>query len=179
LHAQSAQVAADVNDCALPHPPRLGPPPQTQGIGDMPRRPRFSVVRRHGHRLAGAVRGHGPDGTSLHRRHRQEQPSRPVWSPRPTLSPACGALSRSLMLRIATRGPTIHTLGMHKTTLVLDDAKLRRAQKALGTRGIKDTIDRALDEVLALEARRRLVDRLRASRGVDLADEKIMRRAWR
>jgi hypothetical protein len=68
---------------------------------------------------------------------------------------------------------------MHKTTLVLDEAKLRRARKVLGTKGIKDTVDRALDEVLALEARRRLVDRLRTGKGLDLADADVMAEAWR
>jgi hypothetical protein len=68
---------------------------------------------------------------------------------------------------------------MHKTTLVLDEAKLRKARKVLGTKGIKDTIDRALDEVLALAARRRLVDRLRKMEGMDLDDPRVMADAWR
>lgn len=68
---------------------------------------------------------------------------------------------------------------MHKTTLVLDEAKLRRARKVLGTKGIKDTIDRALDEVLALAARRRLVEKLRRMEGIDLDDPKVMAGAWR
>jgi uncharacterized protein (DUF362 family) len=68
---------------------------------------------------------------------------------------------------------------MHKTTLVIDEAKLRRVRKVLGTKGIKDTIDRALDEVLALDARRRLVEKLRMMKGLDLADEKVMAGAWR
>jgi Arc/MetJ family transcription regulator len=68
---------------------------------------------------------------------------------------------------------------MHKTTLVLDDAKLSRVRKMLGTKGIKDTIDRALDEVLALDARRRLIEKMRKMKGMDLDDPKIMARAWR
>ena len=68
---------------------------------------------------------------------------------------------------------------MHKTTLVIDEAKLRRVRKVLGTKGIKDTIDRALDEVLALDARRRLVEKLRTMKGLDLADRKVMAGAWR
>lgn len=68
---------------------------------------------------------------------------------------------------------------MHKTTLVLDEAKLRRVRKVLGTKTIKDTIDRALDEVLALEARRRLVERLRTMRGLDLDRPDAMAGAWR
>ena len=68
---------------------------------------------------------------------------------------------------------------MHKTTLMIDDAKLRRARKVLGTKGIRDTIDRALDEVLALDARRRLVERLRTMKGLDLDNAEVMAGAWR
>lgn len=67
-------------------------------------------------------------------------------------------------------------MGMHKTTLIVDDEKLRKARRILGTSGIRDTIDRALDEVLALEARRRELDRLRKLSAEDL---KRMEEAWR
>lgn len=69
---------------------------------------------------------------------------------------------------------------MHKTTLLVDDAKIRRARKLLGTTGIKDTIDRALDEVIALAARRTFIDRMGRMEGFD---RKILlnvrERAWR
>jgi Arc/MetJ family transcription regulator len=68
---------------------------------------------------------------------------------------------------------------VHKTTLMLDDAKLRRARKVLGTKGIRDTIDRALDEVLAVDARRRLVERIRTMKGLDLDNAEVMAGAWR
>jgi Arc/MetJ family transcription regulator len=68
---------------------------------------------------------------------------------------------------------------MHKTTLMLDDAKLRRAKRVLGTKGIRDTIDRALDEVLAVDARRRLVEKLRTMKGLDLDNTEVMAGAWR
>lgn len=68
---------------------------------------------------------------------------------------------------------------MHKTTLVIDDAKLERARELLGTKGIRDTIDRALDEVIALDMRRRFADRLRAMEGLDLDDSDVMDQAWR
>lgn len=68
---------------------------------------------------------------------------------------------------------------MHKTTLVVDDRKLERARRILGTTGIKDTIDRALDEVLAMDARRRALERLRSLDGLDLHDPSIMTDAWR
>jgi len=68
---------------------------------------------------------------------------------------------------------------VHKTTMMLDDAKLRRARKVLGTKGIRDTIDRALDEVLAVDARRRLIERLRTMKGLDLENAEVMGKAWR
>ena len=68
---------------------------------------------------------------------------------------------------------------MHKTTLVLDTRKLQRVRRALGTRSIRDTVDRALDEVLALEARRKLLQRLSRMEGLDLASPKVMAGAWR
>lgn len=69
---------------------------------------------------------------------------------------------------------------MHKTTLVVDDKKIARARELLGTKGIRDTIDRALDEVLLLAARRRVVEQLRTMEGLD---ERVLRNvrkeAWR
>ena len=69
---------------------------------------------------------------------------------------------------------------MHKTTLVVDDKKLAQVRRLLGTKGIRDTIDRALDEVIALQGRRRVIDQLRTMQGLD---EKVLRNArkeaWR
>jgi len=44
---------------------------------------------------------------------------------------------------------------------------------------MKETIDRALGEVVAAEARRALVRRLESLEGLDLSDESIMSQAWR
>ena len=68
---------------------------------------------------------------------------------------------------------------VHKTTLKIDDAKVRRVRRLLGTKGIRDTIDRALDEVLALDARRRLAEKLRTMNSLDLDDPEVMAQAWR
>lgn len=68
---------------------------------------------------------------------------------------------------------------MHKTTVVVDDRKIARARKILRTTGIRDTLDRALDEVLALEARRRSLDRLRRMDGLELDRPEVMAKAWR
>ena len=66
-----------------------------------------------------------------------------------------------------------------KTTIWLDPRKLERARRALGTRGIRDTVEGALEEVLAIRARRRLVERLRTMKGLDLDNPKVMAKAWR
>ena len=69
---------------------------------------------------------------------------------------------------------------MHKTTLVVDDKKLAKVRRLLGTKGIRDTIDRALDEVIAIQGRRRVIEQLRTMQGLD---EKVLRNvrreAWR
>lgn len=68
---------------------------------------------------------------------------------------------------------------MRKTTLVIDDALVAQASKILGTRGLKDTIDRALEEVLALDARRQAIQQLRAMDGLDLDQPEVLDQAWR
>jgi Arc/MetJ family transcription regulator len=67
----------------------------------------------------------------------------------------------------------------HKTTLEVDEALVQRAAAILGTRGLKATVHRALEEVVAAEARRRLVERLRTMEGLDLDKPEIMAQAWR
>lgn len=64
-----------------------------------------------------------------------------------------------------------YTYAMRRTSLEIDEERLARAQQALGTTGIKDTIDRALDEVHRAELRRRLALRIHSGEGVDRGDE--------
>lgn len=67
---------------------------------------------------------------------------------------------------------------MHKTTLLVNDRKLARVRKLLGTRGIRDTYEAALDEVLAIHARARAVERL--IKGLDYERlRKVRDEAWR
>jgi Arc/MetJ family transcription regulator len=68
---------------------------------------------------------------------------------------------------------------MHRTTIEIDEKKLSRARRILGTKGIKDTLEKALDEVLAMEVRKKAVARLIALEGIDLADADVMDGAWR
>ena len=66
-----------------------------------------------------------------------------------------------------------------KTSFELDFAKVDRAKQLLGTSTLTDTIDAALDEVIALEQRRQLVGLLYNSSELDLDDETVMAKAWR
>jgi Arc/MetJ family transcription regulator len=60
---------------------------------------------------------------------------------------------------------------MRRTSLEIDEEQLARAQSVLGTKGVKDTIDRALDEILRADLRRRLADRVRTGEGIDRGEE--------
>ena len=68
---------------------------------------------------------------------------------------------------------------MHKTTLEVDDELVARASAILGTRGLKATVQRALEDVVAREARRRFARRLQAMDGLDLDDPRVLSEAWR
>lgn len=68
---------------------------------------------------------------------------------------------------------------MRKTTLEIDDELFEHARAVLGTRGLKATVQRAFEEVLALEARRRAIEQLRQMDGLDLDQPDVMAGAWR
>ncbi len=60
---------------------------------------------------------------------------------------------------------------MRRTSVELDEGRLEEVQKVLGTSGVKDTIERAFDEVLRADLRRRLADRIRSGQGIDRGAE--------
>jgi hypothetical protein len=64
-----------------------------------------------------------------------------------------------------------------KTSMVIDREKLAEARKILGTRTIAETVDAALDEVINLAARRRLMERIRTSKtgGIGPTPEELRR----
>lgn len=66
---------------------------------------------------------------------------------------------------------------MRKTTITIDDQKLEAVQEVLGTSGITETVDRALQAVLVQQARRRHSEWLRTNE--DLRDPEIMANVWR
>ena len=68
---------------------------------------------------------------------------------------------------------------MRKTSVDVDDRLLEEVRDVLGTSPIKETIDRALREVMRAEARRREIRALAVMDGLDLAAEQVMAKAWR
>jgi len=68
---------------------------------------------------------------------------------------------------------------MVKRLVDIDGDALDRAQRILGAGTMKDTVNRALQEVIDLDRRRRFLDRVVTSDGVDLDDDEVMNDAWR
>lgn len=58
-----------------------------------------------------------------------------------------------------------------RTTIEVDDELLGRAQRALGTNGLKDTVDAAFREAVRNSLRSRLADRIESGEGVDRSEE--------
>jgi Arc/MetJ family transcription regulator len=54
-----------------------------------------------------------------------------------------------------------------RTTIEVDEQLLGRAQAALGTQGLKDTVDAALIEAIRRAQRQRLAERIAAGTGID------------
>jgi Arc/MetJ family transcription regulator len=69
-----------------------------------------------------------------------------------------------------------YTESVRRTTLDIDEDMLSQARKILGTRGVKDTVDEALREVVRRQAGERIVAWLKENQ--DLQDPEIMERAW-
>ncbi len=72
-----------------------------------------------------------------------------------------------------------YTFGVRKTTIEIDETLYERARRVLRTRGLKATVQRAFEEVLAFEARRRAIQQLQTMEGLDLDREEVMAEAWR
>ena|SRR2546428_3386196 len=65
------------------------------------------------------------------------------------------------------------------TTVEIDEDKFRAAQSILRTSTLRDTVDRAFDEVIAREARAQSIAQLRTMEGLDLNKPAVMEKAWR
>jgi len=66
-----------------------------------------------------------------------------------------------------------------KTSVVIDEELLAAAQKLLGARTVRETLERALLEVVRRQARQEEVRALATMEGMDLADATVMAGAWR
>jgi len=66
-----------------------------------------------------------------------------------------------------------------RTLIDTNDELLERARAVLGTGTKKDTVNAALAQVVALNARRRFLDDARRGDLADAADESVADQAWR
>jgi hypothetical protein len=62
-----------------------------------------------------------------------------------------------------------------KTSLVIDREKVAEAREILGTKTLAETVDAALDEVIALAARRRIMERIRRDGGIGPSPAELRR----
>jgi Arc/MetJ family transcription regulator len=69
-----------------------------------------------------------------------------------------------------------YTESVRRTTLEIDEDMLSQVREILGTKGVKDTVDEALREVLRREAGKRLMAWYKENE--DLRNPEIMSRAW-
>lgn len=65
------------------------------------------------------------------------------------------------------------------TTIAIDETKLAGVKRVLGTRTLRETVDRSFDEVLARAAREKSIARLQKMDGLDLDRPAVMAKAWR
>jgi Arc/MetJ family transcription regulator len=68
---------------------------------------------------------------------------------------------------------------MTKKLIDIDEDTLAQATQVLGAATMKDTVNRALLEVVLLAERRAHAERLTSMQGLDLDDDQIMAGAWR
>jgi Arc/MetJ family transcription regulator len=66
-----------------------------------------------------------------------------------------------------------------RTLVEIDPDLLDAAKAALGTTTIKDTVDRALREVVRAQVTAAHLRDMRSLRGLDLDDTEVMAQAWR
>lgn len=71
------------------------------------------------------------------------------------------------------------TASRRKTSFEIDTAKVDAAKKVLGTKGLTDTVDAALSEVVKLRQRKTLMELLFRPGALALDDPETMSGAWR
>lgn len=68
----------------------------------------------------------------------------------------------------------INEMSKMRTTLIIDKELLKQAQEALGTRTIRETVERALEETVRAH-RKQLLLSLRGKVDLDLTTEELLR----
>ena len=68
---------------------------------------------------------------------------------------------------------------MTKRLVDIDDDLLAEARLLTGAATMKEAVNAALQQVIDTELRRRHLQRLETGAGTDLADDEVMRGAWR
>ncbi len=66
-----------------------------------------------------------------------------------------------------------------KRLVDIDDDLLEEVRNLIGASTMKEAVNGALQHVVDFDLRVRHVQRLRSMEGIDLADEELMRGAWR
>ena len=69
-------------------------------------------------------------------------------------------------------------MGIRKTSLAIDDTLAGQAAIVLGTRSLRETVQRALEEVVARDLQLRHLERLERGE-FELLDPQVMAEAWR
>jgi Arc/MetJ family transcription regulator len=73
----------------------------------------------------------------------------------------------------------VATVSKRKTSLEIDTAKVEAAKEVLGTKGMTDTVDAALEEIVKRRGREELLELLSDPETFELNDPEVMRSAWR
>lgn len=60
---------------------------------------------------------------------------------------------------------------IRRTSIEIDEEKLASVQEVLGTSGLKDTVEKAFDEILRKHLLERLIKRMKTGEGLDLGPE--------
>jgi Arc/MetJ family transcription regulator len=72
-----------------------------------------------------------------------------------------------------------YSAAVRKTSVTVDEELIARASAVLGTRSLRETIQRSLEEVVAQDLRQRHIERLKRGEFDDLSDRAVMAAAWR
>ena len=70
-------------------------------------------------------------------------------------------------------------MATRKTSVEINEELLDSVRRFLATSTVKETVERAFQEIVRREARREEIESLRTMRGMDLNDPEVMAGAWR